>query len=50
MIDYCENQLIKNWHELMRAVENTIRVINEIQKVSSTSSTFYKDCCKSNIK
>ena len=34
----------------MRAVENKIRVINEIQKVNSTSSTFYKGYCKSDIK
>ena len=26
-------QLIKNWHELMKLVENTVEIINETKKV-----------------
>ena len=41
-MSYCRVQLIKNWHELMRIVENIVEVINETQKVGSIDSTPYK--------
>ena len=34
----------------MRGVENTVRMINETQKVNSISSTLYIGGCKSDIK
>lgn len=45
-MSYCEVKLIINWYELMRRLQ----VISETKKISSISSTAYKDNKKSDIK